>query len=106
MKSCRVCIECAAVKSCPLSLVLSVPLPGAHQLSPMCPLTQPAPGMKDMRVRHMGAGGRYPAQGNDPGSIESLGPLLTCQLALARYTAFWEGVGLLRKGCVSELQLA
>ena len=26
-------------------------------------------------------------------------PLLTCQLALAKLTAFWEGVGLLQKGC-------
>lgn len=34
------------------------------------------------------------------------GILLLCQFALAQLTAFWEGVGLLRKGWVSDLELA
>lgn len=33
-----------------------------------------------------------------------LGPLLPYRLALAQVPALWEGVGLLRRECVSELQ--
>lgn len=94
-------------RSCPLLLVQGVPQPSAHHLCPVGSLTQSSRCLKDVRRRHMGQeAGPQPKEMVLAQHASALGPLLPCQFALAQLSDFWEEVSLLRKGCVSELQLA
>ena len=86
------------VQSCPLLLVPSVPSP-TLTISLLYALAQPSPCMKDMRMRHMGQEAGIQLREMVLAQQSAWEPLLTCQLALAKLTAFWEGVGLLQKGC-------
>lgn len=68
----------AVLKSC--LLFLSIPQPDAHHLSPMCPLTQPSPCMKDMRTGHMGQEAGIQLKETVLAQQSALRPSLTCQL--------------------------